>query len=287
VDKLAVEPASQAGAQVIEVRGVSVEFGGVKAIDALDARLDAPVCGLIGPNGAGKTTLVNLMSGFVRATTCALALDGVELLALSPERRVRLGLRSSFQTEQVVEDLSVWDNVQAMLDHVPHALADATAQVRRAREHTGLLDSAAIRSSELDLFRRRMVEVAKALVGGPRLILFDEPGAGLDERESTVLRDAIADIPSRFGAQVLLIDHDVDLIAAVCTQTLVLDFGRRLALGPTREVLAGAFAAKLDSDRFTSAYKLRLQPDDQTIEWAHIEEDGRSSVTVDEPGSDG
>jgi branched-chain amino acid transport system ATP-binding protein len=238
MDKLAIEPASQEGEQVIEVKGVSVEFGGVKAIDALDARLDAPVCGLIGPNGAGKTTLVNLMSGFVRATTGALALDGVELLALSPARRVRLGVRRSFQTEQVVEDLSVWDNVQAMLDHVPHALADATAQVRRALEHTALLDSAAVRGSELDLFRRRMVEVAKALVGGPRLILFDEPGAGLDERESTVLRDAIAAIPSRFGAQVLLIDHDVDLITAVCTQTLVLDFGRRLALGPTREVLA-------------------------------------------------
>jgi len=82
-----------------------------------------------------------------------------------------------------------------------------------------------------------MVEVAKALVGEPRLILFDEPGAGLDERESRVLRDAIAAIPDAFGAQVLLIDHDVDLIAAICTQTLVLDFGRRLALGDTRAVL--------------------------------------------------
>ena len=91
--------------------------------------------------------------------------------------------------------------------------------------------------ARLDLFRRRMVEVAKALVGQPRLILFDEPGAGLDEAESRALRDAIAGIPDRFGAQVLLIDHDVELISAICTQTLVLDFGRRLALGPTRDVL--------------------------------------------------
>jgi branched-chain amino acid transport system ATP-binding protein len=223
---------------MIDIRGVSVAFGGVKAIDALDARLDAPVCGLIGPNGAGKTTLVNLISGFVPAAAGSLALDGTEMLSLSPARRVRLGLRRSFQTEQVVEDLTVWDNVQAMLDHVPHALADAPAQVHRALEHAGLLDVAAVPGAKLDLFRRRMVEVAKALVGGPRLLLFDEPGAGLDERESTVLRDAIAAIPERFGAQVLLIDHDVDLIAAVCTQTLVLDFGRRLALGPTRDVLA-------------------------------------------------
>jgi branched-chain amino acid transport system ATP-binding protein len=225
---------------VIDIRGVSVAFGGVKAIDGLDARLDAPVCGLIGPNGAGKTTLVNLISGFVRPAAGSLALDGTELLALPPARRVRLGLRRSFQTEQVVEDLTVWDNVQAMLDHVPHLRAEAPAEVRRALEHAGLLDVAAVPGAELDLFRRRMVEVAKSLVGRPRLILFDEPGAGLDERESAVLRDAISAIPSRFDAQVLLIDHDVDLIAAVCTQTLVLDFGRRLALGRTSEVLADA-----------------------------------------------
>ena len=223
---------------MIEIQGVSVTFGGVKAIDTLDARLEAPVCGLIGPNGAGKTTLVNLISGFVPAAAGTLALDSTEMLTLAPARRVRLGLRRSFQTEQVVEDLTVWDNVQAMLDHVPHTLGDAAAQVRRALEHAGLLDVAAVPGAELDLFRRRMVEVAKALVGGPRLILFDEPGAGLDERESTVLRDAIAAIPERFGAQVLLIDHDVDLISAVCSQTLVFDFGRRLALGPTRDVLA-------------------------------------------------
>jgi branched-chain amino acid transport system ATP-binding protein len=109
--------------------------------------------------------------------------------------------------------------------------------VHRALEHVNLLDSAAVPGAELDLFRRRMVEVAKAVVGKPRLILFDEPGAGLDERESRLLRDAIAAIPKQFGAQVLLIDHDVDLIADICTQTLVLDFGRRLALGPTRAVL--------------------------------------------------
>jgi branched-chain amino acid transport system ATP-binding protein len=223
---------------MIEIRDVSVAFGGVKAIDALDACLDAPVCGLIGPNGAGKTTLVNLISGFVQPTGGSLALDGTELLALAPPSRVRLGLRRSFQTEQVVEDLTVWDNVQAMLDHVPHAPAESQAQVRRALEHAGLLDVAAWPGADLNLFQRRMVEVAKALVGSPRLVLFDEPGAGLDERESAALRDAIAAIPERFGAQVLLIDHDVDLIAAICTQTLVLDFGRRLALGATRTVLA-------------------------------------------------
>ena len=222
---------------MIEIRDLTVAFGAVTAIDALDAVLDAPVCGLIGPNGAGKTTLVNLLSGFVPARAGEVRVDGTAVLGMDAARRVRFGLRRSFQAEQVVEDLSVWDNVQAMLDHVPHAADRADAQVHRALEHAGLLDCAAVPGAELDLFRRRMVEVAKALVGVPRLILFDEPGAGLDERESRVLRDAIAAIPGCFGAQVLLIDHDVDLIAAICTQTLVLDFGRRLALGATRAVL--------------------------------------------------
>ena len=222
---------------MIEIRGLTVAFGAVTAIDALDAALDAPVCGLIGPNGAGKTTLVNLLSGFVRPQAGEVHVGGTAWLGMDTARRVRFGLRRSFQTEQVVEDLSVWDNVQSMLDHVPHPHNQADAQVHRALEHAGLLDCAAVPGAELDLFQRRMVEVAKALVGEPRLILFDEPGAGLDERESRVLRDAIAAIPGSFGAQVLLIDHDVDLIAAICTQTLVLDFGRRLALGATRAVL--------------------------------------------------
>lgn len=222
---------------MIEIRGLSVAFGAVTVIDSLDAVLDAPVCGLIGPNGAGKTTLVNALSGFVRPQAGEVRVDDTALLGMNTARRVRFGLRRSFQTEQVVEDLSVWDNVQAMLDHVPHPLDGSEAQVHRALEHAGLLDCAAVPGAELDLFRRRMVEVAKALVGVPRLILFDEPGAGLDERESRVLRDAISAIPECFGAQVLLIDHDVDLIAAICTQTLVLDFGRRLALGTTRSVL--------------------------------------------------
>ena len=225
---------------MIEIRNLTVAFGAVVAIDALDAVLDAPVCGLIGPNGAGKTTLVNLLSGFVRARSGDVHVDNTALLGMSTAQRVQFGLRRSFQTEQVVEDLSAWDNVQAMLDHVPHAHGEAQSQVHGALEHAGLLDCAAVPGAELDLFRRRLVEVAKALVGKPRLILFDEPGAGLDERESRVLRDAIAAIPERFGAQVLLIDHDVDLIADICTQALVLDFGRRLALGPIRAVLDDA-----------------------------------------------
>lgn len=216
---------------------LSVQFGGVQAIDGLSATLDAPVCGLIGPNGAGKTTLVNVLSGLVRPRSGRVEVDGHDLLALSPLQRVRLGLRRSFQTEQVVEDLSVWDNLQAVLDHVPAGPLPVFEHLARVLDYVGLMPVATRLGQRLNLFERRLVEIGKALVGQPRLLLLDEPGAGLTEHEAARLRALLCGIPDFCGAQVLLIDHDVDLIAATCSQTLVLDFGRRLALGPTREVL--------------------------------------------------
>ena len=225
---------------MIRLQNVTVQFGGLKAIDELNADLDAAVCGLIGPNGAGKTTLVNLLSGLVPARTGSVDIDGTQLLALTPLQRVRWGLRRSFQTEQVVEDLTVWDNVRAVLDHVARGKHDAAHEVAEVLHYTGLAGVATALGSEIDLFQRRMVELAKALVGRPRLLLLDEPGAGLDERESARLREAVRGVRRFRGAQVLLIDHDVDLIAATCTQTLVMDFGRRLALGPTEQVLTDA-----------------------------------------------
>ena len=222
---------------MIEIEGLSVRFSAVRALDALDARLTEPVCGLIGPNGAGKTTLVNLLSGLVRAEAGQVRVDGTPLLPMTTRQRVRFGLRRSFQTEQVVEDLSVWDNVQAMLDHVPAQPGAGAHQVERILAYTDLTAVATELGEHLNLFQRRMVELARTLAGRPRLLLLDEPAAGLDERESALLQRAVLGIHAWCGAQVLLIDHDMALIAATCSQTLVLDFGRRVALGPTRAVL--------------------------------------------------
>jgi branched-chain amino acid transport system ATP-binding protein len=222
---------------MIRLDDVTVQFGGLKAIDGLSAELTAPVCGLIGPNGAGKTTLVNLLSGLVSARSGRVSVDGLDWLPLSARQRVVQGLRRSFQTEQVVEDLSVWANVQAVLDHVPATGAAAADEVAAVLDYCGLSEVATLRGQAINLFQRRMLELAKALVGRPRLLLLDEPGAGLTEQESGVLRQALRGIHAFRGAQVLLIDHDVDLIADTCSQTLVMDFGRRLAIGPTRAVL--------------------------------------------------
>lgn len=223
---------------MIQIEDVSMQFGGTKALSGLTARLDEPVCGLIGPNGAGKTTLLNVFCGFVKPQIGSVRVDGRELLGLSPAARARYGLRRSFQSEQVVEDLSVWDNVRAVLDHMPHDRSKGELEIFRALDHCNLLDRCTKEGAALNLFERRMLELAKTLVGSPRLLLLDEPGAGLSDPEVAKLREAIAGLHQTFGVQVLLIDHDVELISALCSQTLVLDFGRRLAFGPTKSVLA-------------------------------------------------
>ena len=223
---------------MIRIDSLTVQFGGVKPLDNLNVTLDSKICGLIGPNGAGKTTLLNVLSGFITPVTGRIDVDGVDLLSLSAIRRVGFGLRRSFQTEQIIEDLSVYDNVLSLLDHIGIRGDAAARQVSRALRFTGLAADAARFGAELNLYQRRMLEIARALVGTPRLVLFDEPGAGMTEAEGATLRETLRAIPDEFGPQMLLIDHDVGLISAVCEKTLVLDFGQYLAFGPTAEVLA-------------------------------------------------
>ena len=222
---------------MIEIETLSVRFGGIKPIDQLTAMLSAPVSGLIGPNGAGKTTLLNVLSGFVRPVEGAIRLDGQPLLPLSPLQRVRAGLRRSFQTEQVVEDLTARDNLAALADNVA-AAGERSRTTDRALDFVGLGGVAHRLGARLNLFERRLVELGKCLIGTPRLILLDEPAAGLTDEEGARLRDLVLAIPYAFGAQVVVIDHDVELIRAMCTETLVLDYGKRLALGRTETVLA-------------------------------------------------
>jgi len=221
---------------MIDITELSVQFGGVKPISELSAQLSAPVAGLIGPNGAGKTTLLNVLSGFVVPIAGTVRMDGIALLDLHPLQRVRAGLRRAFQTEQVVEDLSVRDNLAALADHVLPA-ARRRQHIDQALAFIGLQASADIPGAGLNLFQRRLVELGKCVIGHPKLVLLDEPAAGLTDEESASLRELILRIPDEYQAQVLVIDHDVELIRALCSQTLVLDYGTRLALGATDEVL--------------------------------------------------
>jgi branched-chain amino acid transport system ATP-binding protein len=178
-----------------------------------------------------------VFSGFVSPLRGSIRLAGVPLTGLKPTRRVALGLRRTFQQELVVDELNVWENVQAIADHLSTDRRAAQSDVERALAFVGLADRRQVPGRQLNLFERRMVEIAKTLIAGPKLSLLDAPGAGLDEAETDRLRRLLRAIPERFGCQLVLIDHDAELIASICIETLVLDFGKRLALGPTRAVL--------------------------------------------------
>jgi branched-chain amino acid transport system ATP-binding protein len=223
---------------MIRIEDVVVRFGGVVALNAVSAAFTAPVGGIIGPNGAGKTTLMNVVSGFVTARSGRVVMDGTDILAHPPYKRAHLGLRRSFQKEQVADDLTVFENVLVQLDHSLGGGSAKRAEVARMLHVVGLTDRAHKPGAQLTGFERRLTDVARCLVGSPKLILFDEPAGGLSVDETHALGDLILTIHAQTGAQTLVIDHDVELISRVCTETLVLDFGRRIAFGLTADVLA-------------------------------------------------
>ncbi|MYA89208.1 MAG: ABC transporter ATP-binding protein [Boseongicola sp. SB0662_bin_57] len=223
---------------MIDVSNLSVKYGGVVALDHVSLHLTDGVIGLIGPNGAGKTTLINAISGFAPVVGGTIGVNGCDLLTMAPHARARWGLARSFQQVQTVPDLTVEDHLLAVLDAKGLPRAGRAAEIDHA---LGFLDIAHIRNTEgrdLNQFEARMTEIGKCLVGGPRMVLLDEPGGGLSDIEMVRLRRAITRIHAEFGAQVLLVDHDVDLIRDVCSVTAVLDFGKLIAYGLTSEVLA-------------------------------------------------
>jgi ABC-type branched-subunit amino acid transport system ATPase component len=222
---------------VIEVEGLTVRFAGITPIDDMSVVFPGGSCGLIGPNGAGKTTFFNVMSGFVKPASGSIRAFGEDLLKMADFRRARWGLRRTFQTEMAIEKLSVFENVAMIHEHSGAKRSSRRGDVLAALEFVGLSAFAKARVGGLGARERRLVEVARAVVGRPRIVLLDEPGAGLPEEETGHLGRMIQTIPERFGALVILVDHDMSLVSACCTTTAVIDFGRLIASGPTADVL--------------------------------------------------
>lgn len=235
---------------MIVLEDVTVRFGGLIALDAISATFAAPVSGIIGPNGAGKTTTMNVISGFLTPALGRVLVDGSDLLTLPPHRRTRWGLRRSFQREQIADDLTVRENVLAITDNLPLGRSAARDEAARAMEFAGVTGIGAKMGAALNTFERRLTDLARCVAGGPKLIMLDEPAGGLSPEETGRLGDLILRIHDFCAARVLVIDHDVDLIQRICRETLVLDFGRRIAFGPTAEVLddPGVKAAYLGVD---------------------------------------
>jgi branched-chain amino acid transport system ATP-binding protein len=222
---------------VIEVENLTVRFGGVIPLDAVTMTFEAGTCGLIGPNGAGKTTFFNVLSGFVKPAAGTVRAFGDDLLAMADFRRARWGLRRTFQTEQAISNLSVFENVLLVHEHTGGSRSSRRHDVTEAITFVGLQQDARRRVGTLGAAQRRLVEIARAVVGRPRLVLLDEPAAGLPDVETEHLGHIIRRIPRETGALVILVDHDMSLVSACCGTTGVLDFGKLIASGPTAEVL--------------------------------------------------
>jgi ABC-type branched-subunit amino acid transport system ATPase component len=222
---------------VIQVDELTVRFGGVIPIDRMTLAFPGGTCGLIGPNGAGKTTFFNVLSGFVRPISGTVVAFGDDILAMADFRRARWGIRRTFQTEQAIANLSVYDNVLLVHENTGGASGSRRPEVLDAIAFVGLEREARLQVSTLGAAQRRLVEVARAVVGTPRLVLLDEPAAGLPDEETEHLGKVIQRIPEETGALVILVDHDMSLVSACCQTTAVLDFGKLIASGPTAEVL--------------------------------------------------
>jgi branched-chain amino acid transport system ATP-binding protein len=215
---------------MIDVSRLTVHFGGVTPLDGMDVKFEAGTCGLIGPNGAGKTTFFNVLSGFVRPAAGGIEAFGENLLKMAHFRR-------TFQTEQAIEELSVYDNVAMVHEQSKMSKGSRREETLAAIEFVGIQADPEAKVGTLGAGERRLVEVARAVVGTPKLVLLDEPAAGLPDEETEHLSSVIRKIPEHTGALTILVDHDMSLVSGCCETTAVLDFGKLISSGPTDEVL--------------------------------------------------
>jgi ABC-type branched-subunit amino acid transport system ATPase component/ABC-type branched-subunit amino acid transport system permease subunit len=237
--------------QPIVLQGVVLAFGGVRAIDGLDLRIEpGQVHGLIGPNGSGKTTTLNVISGYSRPQSGALQLGATDLARRHPQDRAGLGIARTFQTPRIIGEASVLQNVMVggtidgtgtfaeSLLHLPRHGRDENGLRDRAMlalQVVGLETLAAVRASRLQHSELRFIEIARALMLHPTFLLLDEPAAGLSADEITRLGQLIHAI-SRRGTGVLLVEHHADLIFEICDHVTVLNLGKQLAAGTAADI---------------------------------------------------
>jgi len=229
-------------APALSARGVTVHFGGNRALDDVDLDAHAGcVTGLIGPNGAGKTTLFNVVCGMQRPDEGAVELGGRDITGLATHERARAGLARTFQRLELFGVLTARGNVALAADLAcrrgrhdgrrPDEVAGALL------DRVGLAGVADVRADQLPTGQARLVELARALASGPEVLLLDEPASGLDEAETAAFGQLLRSLADE-GMAVLLVEHDVPLVMAVCDVVHVLDVGRVLAAGTPAEVRA-------------------------------------------------
>lgn len=241
---------------LLSVRDLTLRFGGVTALNAVSFDLeDHHILGLIGPNGAGKSSLVNVITGSYRTKDGTIRLDGRDLLSLPPHRRAALGLSRTFQNLALFNGMSVYENVMvgrhlhiregfiANMMPVPAGLTsrDERASAEKVEMLLGKLRLDDVRDAEvgsLPYGHQKRVELARALASEPRVLLLDEPFAGMTPEESRELARIILDLWEEHRLTILMIEHNMGLIMDVADRVVVLDFGRVVAMGEPDEVRA-------------------------------------------------
>ena len=238
-------------APIVAARGVTRRFGGLLALDGVD--LDVPagiVQAIIGPNGSGKTTLLNALSGASHADSGSIRIDGAEIFRLKPHRIARLGLARTFQNIRIFGDLTVKENVMVAAacnarsslfgiitanTRQKQSEADIDARAREALETVGLSLRAEDRGGALPYAQQRLLEIARALASQPKVMLLDEPAAGMNSTEAMALLETIGKLKDR-DITIILVEHNVRLVMGISDRIAVLDFGKKIAEGKPAEV---------------------------------------------------
>lgn len=238
---------------LLETKNLGISFGGLRAVNAFDISVEkGQLYGLIGPNGAGKTTIFNLLTGVYQPDEGAILLDGVNLTGKKTIDICKAGIARTFQNIRLFGDMSVLDNVKAGLhNHYPYSTLEGILRLPRYHKMEkemnekamellgvfGLEEYAEYKAENLPYGQQRKLEIARAMATEPKLLLLDEPAAGMNPNETKELMDMIGFVRDHFDMTILLIEHDMKLVSGICEKLTVLNFGEVLAQGDTQEVL--------------------------------------------------
>ncbi len=240
---------------ILDVKNLGISFGGLRAVDNFNLTIEqGQLYGLIGPNGAGKTTVFNMLTGVYKPTDGKIFLDANEITGKSTIEINKAGVARTFQNIRLFGDLTVLDNVKAGLHNqkeyeysaltgilrMPRYFQAEKAMDARAMELLKVFDldkEFDYKASNLPYGKQRKLEIARALATNPKLLLLDEPAAGMNPNETQELMDTIRFVRDEFKMTILLIEHDMRLVAGICEKLTVLNFGQVLACGETSEVL--------------------------------------------------
>ena len=238
---------------ILEVKNLSIQFGGLHAVDNFNIQINqGELYGLIGPNGAGKTTVFNLLTGVYKPTEGIIKLDGVDITGKNPIEINKAGVARTFQNIRLFKDMTVLDNVKAGLNNnykystftgvfrLPKYFKVEKQMNEKAMELLkvfGLDTFADYLAGNLPYGEQRKLEIARALATEPKLLLLDEPAAGMNPNETQELMDMIRFVRDHFNMTILLIEHDMKLVGGICEELTVLNFGQVLCQGKTAQVL--------------------------------------------------